>query len=70
MSDFALQNIRYNAGRGAFEARVDIRRGGQVFRYPCELAGPLSMEIDLVQTKLIEQARGMSDSNSAVRATC
>lgn len=31
-----INNLRYNASSGAFEASVDIQRDGRMFRYPCE----------------------------------
>lgn len=70
MSDIDCGQIRYNAARQSFEARVDIRRGNRVFRYPCEIKGPLGMDEVVVRHALAAQAQAMSDSPGALRSTC
>ena len=57
-----IKNMHYNARNGAFEARVDIERDGKVFRYPCQVPGPLNMNIELVHKGLVDQALRMSDT--------
>ena len=64
MAQISLGPVRYNAAAGAFEARVDIRRKSGTFRYPCEVAGPVSMDPELVRRKLKARAVSMSDSGS------
>jgi len=58
-----LGDVRYNAQAGAFEARVDIARGGTTFRYPCSVAGPMTMDMDQVRAGLRRNAMRMSDSS-------
>ncbi len=57
-----IKNLRYNAADGVFKASVDIERFGKVFRYPCEVAGPQSMDPAMVEMRLHERALRMSDS--------
>ncbi len=68
MQNINIGPIRYNATLSAFEARVDIRRGGQVYRYPCQMAGPLTMPLGDVAQALKQQAMRMSDSGAALRS--
>ncbi len=68
MPNVTLNEIRYNATAGAFQARVDIQRGEQTFRYPCELAGPMSLDPSTVRRSLIQQAQRMSDSGASLRS--
>lgn len=63
MTDVSFGKINYNAALGAYEARVDIRRGGRTFRYPAQLAGPLDMSPDQVRAGLARKAASMSDSD-------
>ncbi|GGL81348.1 hypothetical protein [Wenxinia marina] len=65
MSDVRFGRINYNPARGAFQARIDIERGGHVFRYPCEVRGPLDMDEQIVRHALAAQAQAMSDSPRA-----
>lgn len=60
--DISLGDVRYNAQAGAFEARVDIARGTTTFRYPCQVAGPITMDMDQVRAGLRRSALRMSDS--------
>lgn len=57
-----LGNVVYNPARSAFEARVDIAREGRTFRYPCEVPGPVTMEMKEVHAALRQRAMNMSDS--------
>ena len=47
-----INNLRYNARVGAFEASVDIMREGRTFRYPCELQAPQQWTLRLSQLVL------------------
>lgn len=62
--DISLGDVRYNAQTGAFEARVDIARGNSTFRYPCQVAGPVTMDMDQVRAGLRRNALRMSDTGS------
>lgn len=64
MTNIHLGDVRYNAAAGTFEARVDIRRNNTTFRYPCAIAGPLSMDIQHVREGLTRHALRMSDSGA------
>tara|TARA_R110002051_G_scaffold1008_1_gene4866 strand:- start:316 stop:498 length:183 start_codon:yes stop_codon:yes gene_type:complete len=57
-----INDIRYNAASGSFEARVDIERDGRMYRYPCAVAGPLDMDMSTVRASLSHQAKRMSDT--------
>ncbi|SMY09028.1 orotidine 5'-phosphate decarboxylase [Flavimaricola marinus] len=67
MAQVRLNNVRYNAAKGAFEARVDVIRHGTVFRYPCQVPGPANMDYEQVSAELAHSALRMSDS-SGVRS--
>jgi len=60
--NISLGDVRYNATAGAFEARVDIARGATTFRYPCSVAGPVTMDMAQVHEGLKRRAMRMSDS--------
>ena len=62
--DITLGDVRYNASAGTFEARVDIKRRDTIFRYPCEIAGPITMDMNDVRAGLRRRALAMSDSPS------
>lgn len=64
-----MGNVRYNAGVGAFEARVDIKRGDVVYRYPCQIAGPVTMDPAVVRQGLESQALRMSDSSPGLMSS-
>mgnify|MGYP001081621490 CR=1 FL=1 len=57
-----VTNVWYNPNAAAFEGRVDIRRGGTTFRYPCMVQGPAGMHRAAVDAQMLDQARRMSDS--------
>lgn len=59
-----INNLRYNARTGTFEASVDIQRNGRMFRYPCEVSGPQSMDPATVTAGLAQKALQMSDTAS------
>lgn len=62
MGMIRLGDVRYNAQAGAFEARVDVEREGTTYRYPCQVAGPLDMDSNLVSQSLTKHALRQSDS--------
>lgn len=64
MTQISLGDVRYNATAGAFEARVDIERNGTTYRYPCQVAGPVNMDMDRVRSGLASHAMRMSDTGS------
>ncbi len=66
MPNIQLGDVRYNAQTGAFEARVDIQRGNSTFRYPCEVVGPITMDMATVRASLTRNAMGMSDSGTSL----
>ena len=66
MTNINLGHVRYNPAAGAFEARVDIERAGRTFRYPCQVAGPVTMDMGAVRRGLARNALRMSDSGAAL----
>jgi hypothetical protein len=62
MSDTRVLAIRFDAGRGTYAARVDVRRGAAVFRYPCEVQGTPDSDQAIVAAALAARALAMSDS--------
>ncbi len=68
MQSIRLGDVRYNARNGAFEARVDVTRGDTVFRYPCQVPGPVDMSPETVNRGLTRQALRMSDSGGSLRS--
>lgn len=62
MSGIRLGSVSYNLRLGAFQARVDVERNGTTFRYPCQISGPATMDIEMVRLGLTQQALRMSDS--------
>ena len=66
MTNINLGPIRYNPAAAAFEARVDINRAGKTFRYPCQVAGPVTMDEAQVRRSLASHALRMSDSGSSL----
>jgi hypothetical protein len=57
-----INNLRYNARADAFEASVEIQRGGRTSRYSCELQAPQSMDPATVTAGLAAHALRMSDT--------
>jgi len=66
MNDIRLHNVHYNPQASAFEARVDIRRGQTTFRYPCQVPGPMNMDMEKVCQNLTQQALHMSDTGGGM----
>ncbi len=66
MQNLTVENVRYNAAIGAFQARVDIERCGTTYRYPCEVKGPITMGMNKVRRDLARHASKMSDSGSSL----
>ena len=62
MATIEIASINYNPATSSFEARVDINAGGCRYRYPCQVAGPLDMDMQQVRARLTRQAAGMSDT--------
>ncbi|SEW19167.1 hypothetical protein SAMN04488515_1508 [Cognatiyoonia koreensis] len=58
----SIRSIRYNPSTAAYEGRVDVIRGGQTFRYPCSVPGPLNMPMTDVRKSMQRSAARMSDS--------
>ena len=61
-----IKNLWYNPAESAFEGRVDIHRDGRSFRYPCVVAGPVSMSEGDVISLMQQQAAKMSDTGAQV----
>jgi hypothetical protein len=57
-----LVSMRYDAARGAFEARVDVERDGRTYRYPCRVEAPESAPRDWLEEALTRHALRQSDS--------
>lgn len=68
MENVTLGDVRYNAQIGAFEARVDVRRNGSTYRYPCMVSGPLTMEPEHVRAGLARHALRQSDTGANLRS--
>lgn len=62
MAQMTLTKITFNATSGMYEARVDIKRDGTTYRYPCAVPGTLVTDKATVREHLLEQALHMSDS--------
>ena len=68
MTNIHLGQISYNASAGAFEARVDVHRGGHIYGYPCAIDAPLTMGPDDVRSRLIAQAERRSAGRGGMRS--
>ena len=66
MSRIAVGQIHYNAAAGAYEARVDIAKGGMTYRYPCSVPGTLSMQETVVRQNLARQARTLASRDGGL----
>ena len=51
-----IRNVTYNPASRAFEARVTIADGGQIYSYPCALRASLDLEMGSVKKALAEMA--------------
>ena len=60
MSNIHLGYVNYNAQTGAFEARVDVISGGATYRYPCQVPGPMTMDMKRVRSGLEQHAMRLS----------
>ncbi|WP_458792270.1 orotidine 5'-phosphate decarboxylase [Yoonia sp. MH D7] len=60
-----INDLRYNAQSGVFQASVELRRDGHLFRYPCELRGPQSLDAATIAAGLAKHALHMSDAARA-----
>ena len=69
MAQINLGDVRYNPSAGAFEARVDITHSGRTFRYPCQVAGPVTMDMAQVRDGLARHALRMSDSGALLMSS-
>lgn len=67
-SPLQIGAVRYNAKSGAFEAPVDLRRDGRTYRFPCQVAGPVTMDADRVTAGLIKNAILMSDHGTKLQS--
>ena len=59
MTQISLGSVRYNPAAGAFEARVDVQRSGKTLRFPCQISGPVTMDMDRVRAGLTRHAQSM-----------
>lgn len=62
MPTIEIAGVTYNPAVGAFQARVDICARGRRFRYPCEVAGPMNLDMLEVRKQLARQAINLSDT--------
>jgi hypothetical protein len=60
--DTKVHALRYDAARGAFEARVDVQRDGRTFRYPVRLDAAEAAPREWLESVLTRQALRMSDT--------
>lgn len=56
MQTTQVQNVTYNPAARAFEARVVIADGGDIYTYPCSLRAPMDMDTTLAARRLAELA--------------
>jgi len=61
-----IKDVWYNPANSAFEGRIDIKRGGKSFRYPCAVEGPIDMSPSEVRRRMEVQAKRMSDTPPSV----
>jgi len=57
MQSTQIHNVTYNPATRAFEARVAITDGGEIFTYPCSLRAPMDMDSTLAARRLVELAK-------------
>jgi len=62
MPTIEVVSVNYNPARNSFQGRVDISANGRRFRYPCEVKGPIDMDMTFVRSQLARQAVNMSDT--------
>lgn len=61
-----VKSIRYNAATSAFEGRVDVRKNGTSYRYPCSVMAPMNTPANEVRRRMVHQAQSMSDTPAAL----
>lgn len=61
-----IKSINYNPAAGAFEARVDVRRAGRTFRYPCQVHAPVTSDLATIRKQLMAEVARMSDTPPAL----
>ena len=64
MTQLDLGSVRYNPSAGAFEACVDFRTSGRTMRFPCQISGPVTMDMDHVRAGLTRHAMKMFDTGT------
>lgn len=57
-----INDLRYNAKSGVFQACVSIQRDGHMYRYPCEVYGPQTMDPATIAAHLAKRALHLSDT--------
>lgn len=62
MPQITLGPIAFDERNGTYEARVDIRRNGRMFRYPCRISAQPKADPAAIRAGLMRQALAMSDS--------
>lgn len=61
-ADIRLGAVHYDAQKGMYEARVDVRRGERTYRYPCQVTAPADMDSGWIASRLTQQALRQSDT--------
>lgn len=56
-----ISNLHYNGRAQAFEATIDVTCGEAIFRYPCEVFGPASLDPAIISAQLKSRALRLSD---------
>ncbi len=64
MSSFTCRTVHYNASTSAFEACVDLVKSGKTLRFPCQVVGPVTMDIDVVKAGLRKDAQRQAQRGS------
>ncbi|MCY4180479.1 MAG: hypothetical protein OXC60_03635 [Litoreibacter sp.] len=59
-----VQNLRYNAATQSFEALILFYEGGDVLKYPTELALPIQSDFSFVSKKLVSEAKRQRRQNA------
>ena len=52
-----INTVTYNPAARAFDARVTITEGGEVFTYPCSLRAPMDTDTTIASRQLVELAK-------------
>lgn len=64
-----MKNLWYNHADGAFEGRIDVKRGDIFFRYPCTVEAPADMSHQEVARRMHGKVLRMSDTPPEVFAS-